>query len=101
MKYSIDSFQTDIEECIKLCREELFRRKNGINGESTIEQLENIILPELEMLLQKIRGGDLPIKSDRYLSSFANAFRVWGWDMEVPTELFVKLTRINNSFSEI
>ena len=101
MKNSVGSFQVDIEECIKLCREELYRRKNGISGESTIDQLENVILPELETLLQMVRAGNLPKKSDRYLISFANAFKVWGWDMETPTELFVKLTKINNDFSNL
>lgn len=101
MKYSVNSFQVNIVNCIKLCKEELTKRKNGISGESTIEQLENVILPELEELLQKTKASNLPSKADRYLNSFANAFTVWGWDMEKPTEIFIKLTEINNNYRNL
>ncbi|MBB6214119.1 hypothetical protein HNQ80_000188 [Anaerosolibacter carboniphilus] len=101
MKYTINSFQVDIINCINLCKAEIVKRKKDISGESTMEQLENVILPELEALLQKAKVGNLPPKADRYLNSFANAFRVWGWDMETPTELFVKLTELNNNYRDL
>lgn len=94
-------FRDDVKDLIKMCTLEVQHRKAGINGESTIEQLENTILPELDQLLTKIDHNQLPPLSERYLLSFANAFKVWGWDMNKPTEIFVKLTNINNNYSKI
>jgi len=101
MKYTINSLKSDLINCIELCKKEIDNRKKGIKGESTIEQLECVVLPELNSLLQKINDGKLPIKENRYLNSFANAFRVWGWDMENPTELFIKLTELNNNYGKL
>lgn len=53
------------------------KRKKGILGESTQDQLETVILSELEQLLKIVDDNTLPIKDQRYLISFANAFTVW------------------------
>ncbi len=96
-----NKFRNDIKNLIKICTLEIQNRKEGIKGESTIEQLENIILPELNQLLTKIDNNQLPSLSERYLLSFANAFKVWGWNMNQPTKIFVKLAKINNNYSKI
>ena len=96
-----NEFRDDVKNLIKVCTIEVQHRKTGINGESTIEQLENTILPELNQLLTKVDNNQLPPLSGRYLLSFANAFKVWGWDMNQPTEIFVKLADINNNYSKI
>jgi hypothetical protein len=101
MNYSISNYQTDIRKSIELCEMEIINRKNGISGESTIEQMENTILPELTKLLQNINTGELPPEKDRYLLSFAYAFKVWGWDMQNPTDLFVSLTELNNNYKKL
>lgn len=97
----MDRFQEKIKEAIDMCKIELQRRKEGIFGESTEEQLEGTILPELYNLLTLVKSEEVLNKQDRYLNSFANAFIVWGWDMQTPTELFVLLSEINNDYKEL
>lgn len=97
----MDKFKEKILRAIKLCNEELENRKNGVLGESTEEQLKNIILPELTQLLTMLNSNQLPAKKQRYLNSFANAFTVWGWNMQEPTEIFVLLTELNNEYKNI
>lgn len=97
----MDKFKEKILRAIKLCNEELENRKNGVLGESTEEQLKNIILPELTQLLTMLNNNQLPAKEQRYLNSFANAFTVWGWNMQEPTEIFVLLTELNNEYKNI
>ncbi|MEN6312660.1 MAG: hypothetical protein ABFD25_00270 [Clostridiaceae bacterium] len=101
MGYDIMSFRNNIGICISLCEQELQNRKKGIKGESSIEQIEDTILPELNQLLKKIDYGQLPPKPERYLLSFANAFKVWGWNMQQPTELFVQLVKLDDAYKKI
>lgn len=100
-KIEMNEFREKILKTIKLCNDELAKRKNGVLGESTEEQLENIILPELTQLLEMMNNNQFPAKEQRYLNSFAHAFTVWGWDMQKPTEIFVLLTELNNEFKNI
>lgn len=95
-----DTFKEKIWKAIKLCNEELANREKGVLGESTEEQLKNVILPELVQLLTMLNSDQLPEKEQRYLNSFANAFKVWGWNMQEPTEIFVLLTELNNEYKE-
>lgn len=97
----MDKFKEKILRAIELCNEELVNRKNGVLGESTEEQLKDIILPELTQLLTMLNSNQLPAKEDRYLNSFANAFTVWGWNMQEPTEIFVLLTELNNEYKNV
>lgn len=97
----MDEFKDNLFKAIKLCNDELINRKNGINGESTVEQLEEIIIPELNQILSIISNNQLPPKEGRYLNSFANAFTVWGWNMQTPTEIFVLLVELNNTYKNL
>lgn len=97
----MDKFREKILRAIKLCNEELENRKKGVLGESTEEQLKNVILPELTQLLTMLNSNQLPAKEQRYLNSFANAFTVWGWNMQEPTEIFVLLKELNNEYKNI
>ena len=101
MGYSVEQFKQDILECIEFSGKELTNRKKGITGESTIDQIENTILPDLNDILKRINNNDLPSLRDRYLMSFAYAFKVWGWNMQNPTELYVKLSRLNENYKNI
>ena len=101
MKYSIKQFKQDVLACIELSEKELADRRKGINGESTIDQIENTILPDLNRVLKIIEQEELPPQQDRYLVSFAYAFRVWGWDMQNPTELYIKLSKLNEHYKDI
>lgn len=77
------------------------KRNDGVDGESTVEQQETVIMPELRELLSIIDNKQLPPKVERYLNLFANAYTVWGWDMENPTELFLLITKLNNEYDEL
>ena len=104
MNYSIDDFYGDIEDCLELAYKELKDRKNDIDGESSLEQLENYIIPELEKLLIKINNKEsLPPNThkDRYISSFGSAFKVWGWDIMNPTKFYIKLLELNKNYKKL
>lgn len=101
MKYNLGLFREDIVRCINLCKTELDNRKNGIIGESSVEQIENTILPELNHVLERINTGKIPDLNDRYLVSFACAFKTWGWNMQRPTELYIQLVNLNNNYKKI
>jgi len=91
MDYSYHDFVHDISNCLNLAKEELQDRKNGRQGESTVEQLENYVIPDLSRLQNKIKNKEeLPpnTQQDRYLASFGYAFREWGWDMKNPSTLY-------------
>ncbi|WP_173472009.1 hypothetical protein [Eubacterium ruminantium] len=93
-------FINKLDMAYDLCLTEINKRKKGIDGESSIQQLK-VIIPELINIKKKVIEGDLPLAENRYLESFAMAFTVWGWNMNEPTELFVLLTEINNDYKSI
>lgn len=97
----MDYFKSTLLKTIEICNNELKNRKNGINGESTVEQLEDIIIPELNQLLCMINNNQVPQKEERYLISFADAFKVWGWNMQTPTEIFILLAKLNDAYKKL
>lgn len=94
----MEKFKEKLLKTINICNAELINRKNGVLGESTEEQLVKCILPELTQLLEMVYNNQIPMKEQRYLNSFANAFTVWVWNIQEPTELFVLLTELNNEY---
>ena len=96
-----NEFREEVLACIGLFENELAKRKRGISGESTITQIEGTILPELRRVAKEVGAGSLPSGQGRYLESFACAFRVWGWDMQNPTPLFLRLTELNDKYCEL
>jgi hypothetical protein len=94
-------FREKILDLIALCEYELQHRKMGIEGESTVDQLENTILPELKQLLHDIDENSFLKNEHRYLLSFAYAFKVWGWDMNDPSELYTKLAQLNQDLMHV
>ncbi|MBE7038257.1 MAG: hypothetical protein E7404_05060 [Ruminococcaceae bacterium] len=97
----MNNFKKDLEKVIILCENELFKRKNNILGESTQEQLEDFIIPELNNLLTMTDKKGFPPKEERFLVSFANAFTVWGWNIQNPTKLFIMLTELNEKYKTL
>lgn len=83
-----------------LCYRELSKRESGVLGESSVYQLEQII-KELDEISFKISIGSIPSQSNRYLTSFAYAFKEWGWDMQNPTDLYALLCRVNTSYKNL
>ena len=96
--FMMKEFKDEIFKCKEFCLKELTNRKNGVYGESTLEQLECVIIPEINEIIKMISLNQLPPKEKRYLISFANAFTVWGWDMQNPSQLFLQLTQLNNNY---
>jgi len=97
----MEIFKQSIKKAIELCNIEIKKRNQGVDGESSIKQLTQIILPELKHLEDLLEKNQLPDKEERFLNSFANAFMVWGWNMQKPTELFVILNQLNNQYKEV
>ena len=104
MDYNNDNFVCDLSNCLKLAEAELQDRRNGKQGESTIEQLESYVIPDLSNLLNKIKNKEkLPpnTQQDRYLASFGYAFKEWGWDMKNPSALYLQLLKIHENYRKI
>lgn len=97
----MDKFNYKLEKIIKICEEEIEKRKNDIYGESTLEQLERVVLPEMYQLCDLIKVKNLPNKEERFIKSFANAFTIWGWNMKNPTKLFILLKELNDEYKEL
>lgn len=94
--------QSDISKALKLCENELANRKNGIAGESTVEQLEEVVIPELKQVLYRITSDDgLPAKEQRTLRFLSDARVYWAWNTRNPTELFALLLEVNDEYSQL
>ena len=94
-------FVLQANRCKKISQNELRKRMNGISGESTISQLENTIIPELNALIEQIHQNNLPSKEKRFVLSFALAFRDWGWNIRTPTQLFSALCALNDMYQNL
>ncbi len=99
----INKLKEDVKLCLELSKLELQNRKNGIEGESTIDQLEEVIIPDLTNLLTILDNkNSIPQKRvDRYSLAYGNAFRMWDWSMENPTELYKRLAHIHHDYQDV
>lgn len=87
-----------IDRCIALCEQE---RAAGCPGEATRAQIEDTVLPNLHELRQKVVARDVPgDPSQRYLTAFGYAFRVWEWHTEGTEELFAALSRLHSAYRD-
>lgn len=86
-----------IDRCLELCEEE---KAAGYPGEATRDQVEGCVIPDLRSFRKKVVAGDDFPKDpvDRWLASFANAFKAWNWNMNDPTKLYIALTRLHNAY---
>jgi hypothetical protein len=100
-----NTFRESILECIEICNEEVKLRNEGIEGESTILQIQGTIIPELNHLLELVDAGNFPPKKERYLTSYANAlFMTWDWDKSLtakPNKLFDKLSELDKQYKKL
>jgi hypothetical protein len=93
-------------DCKALAEKELRDRENGIPGESTISQLRDCIIPEMEQLIEN-EDNNVPLPfpkyGPRFINSFANAFGMgaWQWDVNNHTKLFDKLTLLNTYYENL
>ena len=96
----VEMFKENVRMALKISKDELFRRSVNVPGESTTEQLEGTIIPELEKLLV-MDYSDLPPANERFLLSYAYAFRVWEWSLLNPTRLYDLLSELNKEYKEL
>lgn len=95
----MDELREKVMKALEISRRTLADRKKDIEGEATIYQLENYIIPELNEILDKISKCEK--FEHNYLLSFAYAFKVWCWNMQKPTDLYLLLLEINNSIEKL
>ena len=90
-----------ILKCRELTLEDINKLNNGVVLSSTIEQLQNVVLPELEKLIQDYEDGNHSKKifEDRWIHSYAMAFKMWCWDYNY--ELFISLVRLNELYRKL
>ena len=84
------------EKCRWICVRELAARKCGIPGESTVGQLETVVLPDLNRLLEQLKLGETPMIKQPWLLSYSLAFKDWGWSIRQPTPLLSALCKLNH-----
>ena len=95
----VSKLKEKVKYCLELSKIELENRKNGINGEGTIEQLEEDVIPDLTRFLKILENKEIPKnRQQRYLNSFGCAFRMWEWE---PSELYVKLSEIHHDYQDL
>ena len=69
MEYTIEEFKHNIEEVIAVCYEEIEAINRGEQRKATVRQIDQLIIPEMQKLLQMINNGSLTEPGDRYLMS--------------------------------
>ena len=96
----VKMFKKNLEKALDISKDELRRRKNDMPGEITVEQLEEVIIPELEKLL-KMDYNNLPPVEDRYLISLAYALKVWGWSMKNASTLYLLFVKLHEDYKKL
>ncbi len=96
----VKMFKKNLEKALDISKDELRRRKNDMPGESTVEQLEEVIIPELEKLL-KMDYNNLPPVEDRYLISLAYALKVWEWSMKNASTLYLLIVELHEDYKKL
>ena len=96
----VKMFKKNLEKALDISKDELRRRKYDMPGESTVEQLEEVIIPELEKLL-KMDYNNLPPVEDRYLISLAYALKVWEWSMKNASTLYLLIVELHEDYKKL
>jgi hypothetical protein len=104
MNKKIEILRDKLVNCKSLAEQELDKREHGIPGESTISQLKDYIIPEMNQLIENI-DNSVPLPNPlggRYIESFANAFGMgWAWDINNHTKLFDVLTDLHHYYKSL
>ena len=100
--YTKIEFKQDLENLISICEKEFNNRKNGIKGDGTIKQLENIILPELYSWLYKLRNDKMPQKDQRWFSCAAHVLEFGAdWNMKNPSKMMLMIGELDTKFQNL
>ncbi|MBP0955963.1 MAG: hypothetical protein J5997_01200 [Oscillospiraceae bacterium] len=99
MKIKFIKFRFLVKRCISICNSKI----NNIqkDDECTIDEIKNVILPEMTELNNIDEMNVLPPAQDRFIKSYAYAFKQWGWDMKKPSKLFRTLAKINSEYKRL
>ncbi|MCL2862079.1 MAG: hypothetical protein FWE22_06685 [Firmicutes bacterium] len=100
--YTKKQFKCDLEKLISICEKELKNRKYGINGDGTIQQIENVILPELYDWIKKVETNNMPPKNERWFACAAHVLQ-WGldWNMKNPSEMMLMIGEVDTKFCNL
>lgn len=92
-----------IDKCISACNLKLqyLSEFSDETDECKAYHINNVILPDMEKLKRIIKNNNLPPKKDRYSKPFAYAFKVWSWDMQNPSEIYLLLVEIDTLYRKI
>lgn len=100
-------FKLQVNDCIKLCNKFLandFTYVKNNKEQNLFNDIKEIILPEMSELKKINEKTVLPPADERYLKSFAYAFKLGeqdNWNMKQPSELYKKLLKLNNMFKTL
>lgn len=100
-------FKFQVDNCIKICYEFLandFTYVKNNNEQNLVNEIKEVILPEMLELKNINEHTVLPPANERYIKSFAYAFKIWGWEnwnMKYPSKLYKKLLKLNNMFKTL
>ena len=99
MNIKLIKFKFLVYRCISICISKINNVQN--DDECTIDEIKNVILPEMAELKNIDEMTILPPANDRYITSYAYAFKQWGWDMKKPSKLFRTLAKINSEYKRL
>ena len=98
--YNLNDLKKDLVELIEICKIELQNRKNGIEGDFSVIQLERAIIPELKELLEYADRG---VVYQKYPNKTLNSTRILidSWSLNPPPEMSVKIMQLQEKFRKL
>lgn len=92
-------FRYLVNKCIRICISKINDEQK--DDECTIDEINNVILPEMIELKKIDKMTNLPAINERYITSYACAFKLWGWNLKKPSILFRILAKINAEYKRL
>ena len=99
MYIKLFKFKILVNKCIKICTDKI--KYEPKDDECTIEEINSVILPEMMKLKKINKTTNLPPVDERYINSYACAFKLWGWNLKKPSTLFRILAKINDAYKRL
>lgn len=82
MNYTLENMEIEILDILKECEYILQLISEGKQITATVEQINSTIVPEMNLLIDKIKKDEIPKeKKDRWILSCAYITRGWNWDI--------------------
>ncbi|MDD6990709.1 MAG: hypothetical protein PUI48_02665 [Oscillospiraceae bacterium] len=92
-------FRFLVDQCIRICICKINNMR--YDDEYTTDEIKNVILPEMTELKKIDKMSILPPANERYITSYACAFKLWGWNMKKLSSLFRILAKINAEYKHL